>query len=101
MTKLLSHGLCNCAAQIRCSYVNATSQIQIARITNLPHWYFERTVLPGQHLLFEALLEAQLEIHTSMMITAILLDKIPCEHLRIKEKLASPLRLPMNRRWKE
>ena len=84
MTKLLSHVICNCSEQIFCCYVNATSQIQIARIENIPHQYFERTVLPGQHLLFEALPEAQLEIHTSMMITAILSDKIPCDRLVIK-----------------
>ena len=84
MTKLPSHLLCNCSEQIFCCYVNATSQIQIARIKNIPHWYFERTVFPGQHLLFGALPEAQLEIHTSMMITAIFSDNIPCERLLIK-----------------
>lgn len=71
--------------QILCCYVNATSHIQVARITNIPNWYFERVVFPGQRLVFEALPEAQLEIHTGMMASAILSDKIPCERLCIDE----------------
>lgn len=30
--------------QILCCYVNATNKIQIARITNVADWYFERVV---------------------------------------------------------
>jgi hypothetical protein len=71
--------------QILCCYVNATSQIQIARITNIPNWYFERVVFPGQRLAFETLPEAQLEIHTGMMASAILSDTIPCDRLRVDE----------------
>lgn len=73
--------------QILCCYVNATSQIQIARITNVSNWYFERVVFPGQRLVFEALPEAQLEIHTGMMASAILSDTIPCERLRIHDEV--------------
>ena len=68
---------------VLCCYVNATSQIQIARITNIPNWYFERVVFPGQRLVFEANIEAILEIHTGMMASAILSDTIPCEKLRL------------------
>ena len=68
---------------VLCCYVNATSQIQIARITNIPNWYFERVVFPGQRLVFEASIEAILEIHTGMMASAILSDTIPCEKLRL------------------
>jgi hypothetical protein len=70
---------------ILCCYVNATSKIQVARITNIPNWYFERVVFPGQRLLFEAVPESQLEIHTGMMASAILSDRIPCERLRVEE----------------
>jgi hypothetical protein len=68
-----------------CCYVNATSKIQIARITNIEHWYFERVVFPGQRLVFEAIPEAMLEIHTGMMASAILSDTIPCERLAVNE----------------
>ncbi|MBW4519805.1 MAG: DUF1830 domain-containing protein [Scytolyngbya sp. HA4215-MV1] len=74
--------------RILCCYVNATSQIQIARITNIQSWYFERVVFPGQRLVFEALSEAQLEIHTGMMASAILSDKIPCDRLCIQEGIS-------------
>ncbi|HEY9606268.1 MAG TPA: DUF1830 domain-containing protein [Allocoleopsis sp.] len=78
--------------RILCCYVNATSQIQVARITNVSNWYFERVVFPGQRLVFEALPKALLEIHTGMMATAILSDTIPCERLRVdEENTDSPL----------
>ncbi|RUR85175.1 hypothetical protein PCC6912_12910 [Chlorogloeopsis fritschii PCC 6912] len=57
----------------------------MARISNIPNWYFERVVFPGQRLVFEAPSEAQLEIHTGMMASAILSDKIPCDRLAINE----------------
>lgn len=73
------------AGKILCCYVNATSKIQVARISDVPNWYFERIVFPGQRLVFEALRKAHLEIHTGMMASAILLDIIPCERLEISE----------------
>ena len=72
-----------------CCYVNATSQIQIARISNIPNWYFERVVFPGQRLVFEAMAEALLEIHTGMMASAILSDTIPCDRLCVEESGSS------------
>ena len=70
---------------ILCCYVNATSAIQIARITNIPNWYFERVVFPGQRLVFEAISQALLEIHTGMMASAILSDTIPCTRLSLNQ----------------
>ncbi|MCW6038057.1 DUF1830 domain-containing protein [Spirulina subsalsa FACHB-351] len=75
----------NAQKVLLCCYVNATSQIQIARITNIPNWYFERVVFPGQRLVFEAVPSSLLEIHTGMMASAILSDTIPCERLRIDD----------------
>ncbi|WP_016950592.1 DUF1830 domain-containing protein [Anabaena sp. PCC 7108] len=68
-----------------CCYVNATSKMQVARISNIPNWYFERVVFPGQRLVFEAPIEAQMEIHTGMMASAILSDTIPCDRLALTE----------------
>jgi hypothetical protein len=76
---------------VLCCYVNATSKIQIARISNIPNWYFERVVFPGQRLVFEALPHAQLEIHCGMMASAILADTIPCDRLRIVSELEAGL----------
>ena len=67
------------SAVILCCYVNVTSKIQIARITNVPDWYFERVVFPGQRLLFEAPGSALLEIHTGLMACSIL----SCDRLMI------------------
>lgn len=73
-----------------CCYVNATSKIQIARIANIPNWYYERVVFPGQRLVFQAPTSSLLEIHTGMMASAILSDHIPCERLCIQEDPSSP-----------
>lgn len=72
---------------IVCCYVNATNRIQVARITNIPNWYFERVVFPGQRLVFEAMPEGLLEIHCGMMASAILADTIPCDRLQIEDAL--------------
>jgi len=76
-----------------CCYVNATSKIQVARISNISNWYFERVVFPGQRLVFEAPQLAQLEIHTGMMASAILSDTIPCDRLVIDEANNSDLQV--------
>jgi hypothetical protein len=77
------------SGNLLCCYVNATSKIQIARICNISNWYFERVVFPGQRLVFEAPLQAQMEIHTGMMASAILSDTIACDRLVIKEPSSS------------
>ena len=69
---------------ILCCYVNATSQIQVVRITNINNWYFERVAFPGQRLVFESFSDGLLEVHTGMMASAILSDTIPCNHLKIE-----------------
>lgn len=73
------------SGKILCCYINATSKIQIVRISNIPNWYFERVVFPGQRLIFEAPRKGQMEIHTGMMASAILSDKIPCDRLILNE----------------
>lgn len=66
-----------------CCYENETDRIQIGRISNIPSWFFERVILPGQRLIFEAPPEARLEIHTGEVISAILTEKISCDRLQI------------------
>jgi hypothetical protein len=89
MAQLLDPLPSDSSARILCCYVNATSQIQVARITDVPNWYFERVVFPGQRLMFEAIPEAHLEIHTGMMASAILSDTIPCSSLSVQEAMDS------------
>jgi hypothetical protein len=68
---------------VLCCYVNATTHVEIARISNIPHWYFERVVFPGQRLIFEAPLKGKLEIHTGTAISSILSETINCEELHL------------------
>lgn len=85
MTQILDSLPPEQSGKILCCYVNATSKIQIARISDIPNWYFERVVFPGQRLVFEAPRVAHLEIHTGMMASAILSDTIPCDRLASTE----------------
>lgn len=82
MTQILDSVLMY-SQRILCSYYNATGHIQIVRISNISSWYFERVVFPGVRLLFEALPEASLEIHTSTKISTIFADNIPCSKLQV------------------
>ncbi len=105
MTQILDSLPPEQSGKILCCYVNATSKIQVARISDIPNWYFERVVFPGQRLVFEAPREAHLEIHTGMMASAILSDNIPCDRLVIHEpssyphlKDSEPVRDPFNKK---
>ncbi|MEG4055671.1 MULTISPECIES: DUF1830 domain-containing protein [unclassified Microcoleus] len=81
--------------QILCYYANVTNLVQVVRIGNIPNWYFERVLFPGQRLMFEAAAEAVLEIHTGTVASAILSDKIPCYVLRVIEEVSSEFELVM------
>nr|WP_315787908.1 DUF1830 domain-containing protein [Fischerella sp. JS2] len=81
--QLLAPASSDSSNKILCCYVNFSNLIQVARIENVPNWYFERVVFPGQRLLFEAPANAQLEIHTGIMASAILSDRICCQSLQV------------------
>jgi Domain of unknown function (DUF1830) len=85
MVQIIDPAPSNQSRLICCCYINITNKIQVARITNIPNWYFERVVFPSQRLLFESLPEGQLEIHTGMMASSILSDTIPCTQLQVNE----------------
>ena len=77
--------------RLTCCYTNRSGQIQIIRITNIANWYFERVVFPAQRLLFEANSDAVLEIHTGMMASAILSDRLPCRELQVEDSPTFPV----------
>ena len=68
---------------VLCCYQNPSHQLQVARISNIPNWYFERVVFPQQRLLFQAPANAQLEIYTGGMASAVLSDRITCDRLQV------------------
>lgn len=69
-------------ARISCQYQNNTSKPQVVCISNVEGRTFERTVLPFEDLLFETIPEAVLEVRSSALPTAVVLDRIPCVRLR-------------------
>ena len=46
-----------------CFYINASDRVQVVRLTGSPHIDLERVIFPGQRLMFEAPLEAVLEVY--------------------------------------
>lgn len=75
--------------QILCLYANFTNQIQITRIINIPDFYFERIVFPGERFLFEVEPDAELEVYTNTKGNTILLEKISCDRLHVNEGMNS------------
>mgnify|MGYP001804685969 CR=1 FL=1 len=67
--------------QIQCCYINSTTQFQIVRVVNIASTFLERTVMPHTRLIFEADHNDHLEVHTGTLVSSILSDKIPCQHL--------------------
>jgi hypothetical protein len=86
MTQILDPLPSSCSGSILCCYVNSTNQIQVARVTNIAAWYFERVVFPGQRLLFEAPIDSQLEIHMGTLTSAVLSDRLACKELQVREE---------------
>lgn len=84
MTSIFGSELDGLTNSILCFYINPTSQIQNVRITNIPSFYWERIVFPGQQVIFTAVMSAILEIHTSDTTIAGS-EQIPCHHLHIDE----------------
>ncbi|MBT9310619.1 DUF1830 domain-containing protein [Leptothoe kymatousa] len=96
MTQTLDPVPSDSAGKILCCYVNSTGKIQVARITNVANWYFERVVFPGQRLMFEASVKAQLEIHSGSMASSIVEDTIPCARLQIVQPDSSAAEAVVN-----
>jgi len=71
-------------------YTNCTQKIQIARVSHAAKIYLEKVIFPLQQILFEAPLEAQLEI--SMRAAGhleigdpVLVELISCRHLEVSQ----------------
>lgn len=83
MTKVLDQLPVEQLERMLCCYVNNTGKVQVTRITNIPGWYFERVVFPGENLLFEAPPTAELEIYQSTDPSNISVDRINCDSLQV------------------
>lgn len=70
------------SSQRCCYYTNQTSHVQVLRIENIPHWYFERVAIPGQPVIFQAPLDAQLDVYSGCPASALLYDRISCARLQ-------------------
>jgi hypothetical protein len=68
---------------ILCFYKNTTDKIQIAKICSFKSCYFEQVIFPAETILFNAFPEAELEIYTGSMISAVLIEKILCSQLQV------------------
>jgi len=87
MTQFLNPLPDKCGLHILCSYKNKTAMVQIIRIINIPNWYFERVIFPGELLLFESLPEAVLEIYSSEEVNPFLSDRFLCDWLKVNHSV--------------
>ncbi|MGK7922417.1 MAG: DUF1830 domain-containing protein [Trichodesmium sp.] len=71
--------------KILCFYVNTNRKMQIARISNVKNEYWERAVFPGERFLFEAIPEAELEIHQTVENGEIRCERFLCKSLKVDE----------------
>jgi Domain of unknown function (DUF1830) len=74
-----------------CAYSNLTHSTQILRIQNLPNLKLEKVVFARDRVLFLGVPQAMLEVYTYMDNTSILESAIPCQDLRIVDKVGSIL----------
>jgi|UPI0003791EB2 hypothetical protein len=86
MTQLLTPARSTDVSQTFCYFTNRTSHIQIVRISNIPGWFFERVVFPGEHLTFQASANACLEVYAADKVSSLLCDRIDCTRL-LREKV--------------
>jgi hypothetical protein len=68
-----------------CYYANATNQVQILRIRNIPDWFYERVVFPRERLLMTTPAQAILEVYHGTPTGELLLAQVPCSHLEVNE----------------
>lgn len=68
--------------KILCAYQNLSNSWQIIKITDVPNYYWEKVVLPGQEIVFQGISQANLNIFSADYITSILIDTIPCHKLK-------------------
>lgn len=90
MTQILDALPSGFSERIICCYINQTRHIEIARISNVEDWYFERVVFPGERLLLEAIPEAHLEVYAMLWSNVILINRIRCIRLDVEELQAQP-----------
>jgi Domain of unknown function (DUF1830) len=78
--------VCSEVGYIRCNYVNKSTQLQVARISNIPGWRLEEIVLPGGELTFEALSNARLEVYANKSGVVTQIKEIPCSNIGASAK---------------
>lgn len=71
-------------------YTNHTSKVAIARVIGLTDRRCERVVFPGEHFLFRAESNCNLEI-SQYSTTGIIQDTIPCHQLKVNKPISSNL----------
>lgn len=70
---------------ILCSYRNKTNQLQVIRLKNSYKGDFERIVFPGEHYLFQAKPEDQVEVYSKINDEMIESEHLPCYSLQVEE----------------
>lgn len=71
--------------QVLCCYRNGRSQVQVAKLFVDSALCLERVIFPNEQFLFEASLDAVLEIVSQDSAGALSKESTPCSNLRVKD----------------
>lgn len=69
--------------KILCAYQNSSMNWHIIKITNIPRYYYEKVILPGQRVIFQASVRAKLKVFSTENTTLMLMDTIACPKIRV------------------
>jgi hypothetical protein len=72
------------SAPVLCCYINASSRIQVARLSHLSEGDWEHILFPGQRFMFDAPPEAMLKIYKSAALSATSPEHILCQTLQVQ-----------------
>ena len=76
-----------CPEPMLCFYINRTHQTQVARFCPVSPKACDRIIRPNEHLLFEALPGANLEIYTLVSDHTTLINSFCCKDLKVSNEL--------------
>jgi hypothetical protein len=69
---------------VLCCYLNASSRIQVVRLSHLSEGDWEHILFPGQRFMFEAPPETMLQVYKSPVLSATSPEYIRCQTLQVQ-----------------
>ncbi len=71
------------AGSVQCTYVNRTLSVEVVRVRVTGGHCLERTLLPGQRMMFQTLPQTMLEVCSGAHLGTLLCEQIACADLAV------------------